>query len=123
MSDLIECLHCHDHFAPEGMHIWREIMFGRRWNKIMAKRIVELEELNSSLYRKQFREGDKVYINDGIRNPLQPVYLRKKYNGNHNYYITSGKDDRIHESMDNAVNVNDISHEKPTCCKACNKQI
>jgi predicted Fe-S protein YdhL (DUF1289 family) len=21
MSDLIECLHCHDHFAPEGMHI------------------------------------------------------------------------------------------------------
>jgi hypothetical protein len=94
-------------------------MFGRKWNKIMSKRIVELEELNSSLYREQFREGDKVYVNDGIRNPLQPVYLRKKYNGNHNYYITSGKDDQIRESMDYAVSVSEISHEKPKCCKAC----
>jgi hypothetical protein len=94
-------------------------MFGRTLNKLMAVRVEELEELNASLYRKQFREGDKVYINDGKRNPLIPVYLRKAYNGNSCYYITNGKDDRIRESMDCAVNVSEISHGKPSCCNAC----
>jgi hypothetical protein len=85
--------------------------------------IQELEAENAMLYRNQFREGDLVYINDGKRSPLMPFYLRKEYNGNRNYYITSGKDDRIRESIDCAVNVSEISHEKPECCKCCNKQI
>ena len=98
-------------------------MFGRNLNKIMAARIIELEGLNASLYRKQFREGDKVYVNDGKRDPLTPMYLRKEYNGNSNYYITSTFDGRIHESLDCAVNVSEISHEKPNCCQACNQSI
>lgn len=97
-------------------------MFGGKLKKIWAKRIIELEELNASLYRKQFREGDKVYINDGRRDPLTPYYLRKKYNGDHYYYITKGEDDRIRESVDYAVNVSAISHDKPSCCKACGQQ-
>ena len=98
-------------------------LFGRKLTKIMAERITELEQLNASLYRKQFREGDKIYINDGRRNPLTPFYLRKQYNGNQNYYITNGEDDRIRESVDCGVNVSEISHNRPECCKACNKQI
>lgn len=98
-------------------------MFGRKLIKTMAERIVELEEINASLYRKQFREGDKVYINDGKRDPLKPFYLRMAYNGNSCYYITSGEDDRIHENMDCAISVSEISHKKPECCKACNNKI
>jgi hypothetical protein len=92
------------------------------FNKKLKARIQELESENARLYRKQFREGDKVYVNDGKRNPLTPFYLRKKYNGNHNYYITNGENDLIRESVDYAVNVSDISHEKPKCCKACGKE-
>lgn len=98
-------------------------MFFGKLKKILALRIIELEELNASLYRKQFREGDKVYINDGTRNPLTPFYLRKAYNGNRCYYITSGKDERIHESMSCAVSVEDISLTKPECCKCCGQQV
>lgn len=97
-------------------------MFKRKLIKILNERITELETVNARLYIKQFREGDLVYINDGKRSPLMPFYLRKEYNGNRNYYITSGEDDRIRESIDCAVNVSEISHEKPKCCGACGKQ-
>ena len=68
----------------------------------------------------------KKYINRVTeeRDALQRKFrLSQENNSGNNYYITNGKDDRVDEGMHCAVSVVDISHEKPKCCSACNKQI
>ena len=94
-------------------------MFGQKRIKELEKRIETLEDRNLQLYRKQFREGDLVYIEkEGLSNQ-NPVYLRKEYNGGDCYYFTKNVDDPITEDLGHAINVSKCSFKKPKVCDCC----
>lgn len=89
------------------------------FNKKLKKRIVELEKQNEELYKKQFRVGDLVYINDKKILPTEPVYLRTSYNNGTCYYVTKETDGIVLESSQFAFHVSRMSHTPPKKCHCC----
>ena len=99
------------------------IMFWRKRIRELESRIEQLEYRNFELYKKQFREGDKVYIDNEYHSNQKPVYLKKSYNGGECYYFTKHEDDTVIERMNYAIHINKCSFEKPKVCDCCNQII
>ena len=87
---------------------------------ILAQRKQQRLEMQiKRLHEKQFRVGDLVYVNDGKKNPLQPVYLRESYNGGMCYYVSERKDGRFDSFDLNGVETKHLLTDVPDTCKCC----
>lgn len=94
------------------------------FNEKLKQRIKHLEKENRALRIKQFRVGDVVFINDGVRNPKTPFYLIKQFNCGMNYYVSEKEGaSHIAEIPSNGVGVENISHDMPLHCGCCGKLV
>lgn len=96
------------------------------FNTKLKERIKELEkELESTITQSlilQFREGDKVYVQDGKRNPTTPYYLIKSYNNGFCYHISDNPEtpkDSSFSAIYDSIDVTKISHDMPKSCNCC----
>lgn len=92
-------------------------------SKKLKARILELEQANRILHKKQFRVGDCVYVNDGKHDPTIPYYLRKSYNDGGHYYVSQKRNDIVTEDHTQGIDVAHLSKEPPTCCNACGQLV
>lgn len=86
----------------------------------LLKTTQQQQKVIESLKIKMFRMGDKVYINDGKRDPAKEYYLLEPYNGGECYYVGESMDfDHKNLCLIHGVNIIHISHYKPDKCKCC----
>lgn len=92
------------------------------FNEKINQKIEELNRKIEELHKKQFRVGDKVYINDVERSsPIGPVYLRVSYNNGSCYYTSEESDGEVLEYAQFGFHVSEMSHTPPEKCPCCGK--
>lgn len=89
--------------------------------KVIKDEFDSLKREVKQLRAKQFRIGDKVYVDLEGFDYNTPYYLRESYNAGSCWYITKRENESYTQSLRYAVNLDEISHETPRSCKYCNQ--